>query len=91
MGDWRQIQPFGKIFADQAVGILIGRSLPWAVRAGEIDVDLQALGKDFMARHLLALVVGQRFSHARRDMAELSRERFQRGLGRTAAQLGQQR
>lgn len=60
MRDRSQIQTYGKVLTDQTVGILIGRPLPGAVRIGEIDVDLQLLGKYLVARHLLALIVGQR-------------------------------
>lgn len=89
MGNRRQIQSIGKILADQAVGILVGRTLPGAVRIGEIDVDLRALGPDLVMRHLPALIVSQRLFHGERDMAELAREAFQRGLGRAVTQLDQ--
>ena len=89
MGNRRQIQPLGKILADQAVGILVGRPLPGAVRIGEIDVNLDALGQDLVTRHLPALIVSQRLFHGERDMAELAREAFQCGLGRAVTQLDQ--
>lgn len=74
MGDRCQSQTFGKVFTDQTVGILIGRPLPGAVRIGELDLDLQSLSQHPVAPHLFALIVGQRFPHARRDITELADE-----------------
>ena len=88
MRNRRQIQPLGQIFTDESVGILVGRPLPRAMRVGEIDVDLQAPGQDFMTCHLLALIVSQRFPHAGRDMAEFVGEGFRGGLCRAVMQLG---
>jgi len=67
LGDRRQIQPLGKILADQAIGILVGRPLPGAVRVGKIDVDLDALGENLVAGHLPALIVSQRLFHGVTD------------------------
>lgn len=41
------------------------------LRIGEIDVDLQSRSQRLVARHLFALIVGQRLSHARWDMRNL--------------------
>ena len=55
------------------------------MRIGEKDIDLDAPGEDFMARHLLALIVSQRLFHDQPNMPKLAREAFQRGLGRAVA------
>lgn len=90
MRDRRQIQTFGKVVPDQTFGILIGRKFSGTVSIGKIDVDLQSLGQHLVAGHLFALIVGQRLSHARRDMTELAGEGFQGGLGSIVAQFGHQ-
>jgi len=79
----------GKIPADQAVGVLIGRPLPGVVRISEIGVDLDALSQNLVASHLPALIAGQRLLHAERGMAEFARETFQSSLDRAATQLDQ--
>ena len=90
MRDRRQIQPLRQVLTDQAVGILVGRPLPGTVRISEIDVDLQPLGQQLVARHLLALIVGQRLSHTRWDVAELAGEGLEGGFGGAIAQLRHQ-
>ncbi len=48
LGDQRQVHALGQVFANQAVGVLVGGPLPGAVWIGEEDLDLQPLGQGFM-------------------------------------------
>ena len=58
----RQVRPFGQVLPQQPIGVLTGTALPRAVRIAEVDLHARALGEALMARHLAALVVGQRLA-----------------------------
>ena len=85
----REVRALGQELADQPVGVLAGAALPGAVRVAEVHhhagVDCQ-LG---MARHLLALVVGQGLAHGFGNAAQLGGEAFQGGGSRRIGQLDQ--
>ena len=50
-----QVGALGEVLAQQAVGVLVGAALPWAVRVGEVDLNagvdrqLGVLGEFFAA------------------------------------------
>ena len=48
----------GEVLAQQAVGVLVGVALPWAVRVAEVDLHVQGGGDSAMQGRLAALVPG---------------------------------
>lgn len=55
-----QVGAFGEVLPEQPVGVLVGASLPGAVRVAEVDPHVQC-GRDLaVQRELGALVPGQR-------------------------------
>jgi hypothetical protein len=56
--------PLGQILAQQAVGVLIGAALPGGM--GEVNAQARERGQFLVARHLLALVIGQGEAQRRR-------------------------
>ena len=62
--------PKGQILAQQAVGVLIGAALPGGM--GEVNAQARERGQFLVARHLLALVIGQGEAQ-RRQQAKPSR------------------
>jgi len=56
-----QVGPFGQVLTQQAIGILVGPTLPGAVWIGKEDLDREAVGEPFVFRHLFTTIVGQRF------------------------------
>jgi len=56
--------PKGQILAQQAVGVLIGAALPGGM--GEVNAQARERGQFLVARHLLALVIGQGEAQRRR-------------------------
>jgi len=82
----RQVGAFGQVLADQSIGVLAGSALPGAMRVTEVHHHA-GVGRQFgMARHLLALVVGQGLAHRFGNAAQLGREAFQ---GRGGCRIGQ--
>jgi len=57
----RQVRALGQVLAQQPVRVLIGPSLPRAVRISKEDLDRESLGQLRVLRHLLPTVVGQGF------------------------------
>jgi hypothetical protein len=54
-----QVGAFGQILSDQAVGVLVGASLPGTMRITEVHGDAGRLGEFPMVGHLLTLIIGQ--------------------------------
>jgi hypothetical protein len=52
--------PYGKVLAQQAIGVLITAALPWRVRICEVDLQSGLLLDALVVKHLVALVPGQR-------------------------------
>src|SRR6266568_4425454 len=50
---------FGKVLAEQAVGVLVGAALPGAAGVAEVDGDPGVDSEAFVLCHLRALVPGQ--------------------------------
>ena len=55
----RQVRALGEVLAQQPVRVLIGASLPRAVRIGKEDLDREPLGQLRVLGHLFPSVVGQ--------------------------------
>ena len=55
----RQVGSLGKVLSQQTVGVLIGSSLPWALRITEVDIDIGRERKSSMIRKFLTPVPGQ--------------------------------
>ena len=55
-----QVRALGQVLADQSVGVLAGAPLPRAVRVTEVHHHTRVGCQLSVARHLLALIVGQR-------------------------------
>ena len=58
---YRQIGSLGEILPEQAVGVLVGASLPWTARFTEVDIDVRHQAELAMIRELLAAVPGELF------------------------------
>src|SRR5207247_6127259 len=50
---------FGKVLAEQSVGVFVGAPLPWAAGVAEVDRDPGVDSEAFVLRHLRALIPGQ--------------------------------
>jgi hypothetical protein len=70
----RQIGALGQVAAHQAVGVLVGGTLPGAVGITEEDRHVQGAGELQVPGHLGAAVVSQRLAKRRRDLAEAALE-----------------
>src|SRR4051812_13244087 len=54
-----------EVLAQQSVGVLVGRSLPWRMRVAEEDASAAAGFDLLVQRELAALVPGERLSEGR--------------------------
>ena len=52
----------GQVLAQQAIRILIGATLPGAIRIGKEDLDREPLSQALMLGHLIASIIGQGFA-----------------------------
>lgn len=73
----RRIGAFGQVLANQAIGVLVAATLPWAVRIAKVHGHAGADGQLFVQRHLFALVVGERLAQGLGNGAKLVREGLQ--------------
>ena len=85
----RKVRALGQVLAAQAVGVRAGAALPGAVRVTEVHHYACVGSQIVMARHLLALVVGQGLAHRLDDVAQPGREALQRRGRRRIGQLDQ--
>ncbi len=85
----REVRALGQVLADQPVGVLTRAALPGTVRITEVHHHAGVDRQLSMARHLLALVVGQRLAHRLGNAAQLGREAFQCRGRRRVGQLDQ--
>jgi len=90
LGVARQVGPLGQVLAQQAIGILVGPTLPGAVGIGKEDLDRETVRQPLMFRHLFAPIVGQCFPQRGMDMSELLGEPLVRTDGICAGHSGQQ-
>jgi hypothetical protein len=52
-----QVCSLGKVLSEQAIGIFVDTSLPWALRIGKVNFYAGRLGQALVLGHLLALIV----------------------------------
>src|SRR5215218_3094248 len=55
-----QIGAFREVLTQQSVGVLVGATLPWAMRIAEVDLDACIDLETSMLGHLGSLIPGQR-------------------------------
>ena len=70
LGVARQICSLGEVLAQQAIGILIGSTLPGTMRIGKEHLDRESLSQMFMLGHLLPSIIGQGFPQRSGDVPE---------------------
>ena len=70
----REIRALGQVLAHQAVGVLVGATLPRAVGVTEVHRDARAAAQLLVHGHLSALVVRHALAHGWRDPQQLVRE-----------------
>lgn len=81
-----EIGAFGKVLAQQPIGILVGAALPRTLRVAEVDLHA---GVDFQARilrHLRALIPGARPSQLLRQGGDCARNGIPHRLGSVSGQ-----
>src|SRR5665647_1488215 len=66
----RQIRTLWQELANQSIGVLIGASLPWAVRITEIHRNPRVGTELLVVGHLCAPVIGQGLAHGLRHCTE---------------------
>jgi hypothetical protein len=71
-----QVCALGQVLADQTIDIFIATALPGTMRVTEVDRYASALGDFGMARHLAALVIGERLARRQRHAVQGSAEAF---------------
>ncbi len=76
-----QISSLGEVLPEQAVGVFVDATLPWAVRIGKVDFHTGGSSQALVLGHLLALIVRQRKALLRLDTIEDMAEATERGLG----------
>ncbi len=72
----RQIGAFGQVLANQAVGVFIAATLPWAVGIAKVHGHSGVDGQLFVLLHLFALVVGEGLAQGSGNGAHFVREVF---------------
>ncbi len=86
----RQVSALRQVLSQEPVGVLAGPSLPGAMGVAEVDLHPGLGGQLGMARHLFALVIGQRLAHRFSNAVELKGVTRQGGGGGGIVHLGQQ-
>jgi len=64
LGVARQVSALGQVLVQQAIGVLVGAALPWAVGIRKEHPDRESLG------HLFPTIIGQRFAQQRGHVPE---------------------
>lgn len=77
-----QVHAFGQVLSHKAIRVLVGASLPRAVRVTEVHRHARVLGELFVQCHLFALVVRQALAHGLDNALQLVREGLH-DVGRT--------
>ena len=77
-----QVCAFGQVLSHKAIRVLVGASLPRAVRDTEVHRHALVLGELFVQCHLFALVVRQALAHGLGNAQQLIREGLH-DVGRT--------
>src|SRR3989304_9150609 len=81
-----EVGALGKVLAEQSVGVLVGATLPWAVRVAEVDLDASVDPELSVLGHLRPLVPGQRSPELLGQGADGIGDRVAHGLGAVAGQ-----
>ena len=76
-----EVRTLWEVLSEEAVSVLAGPSLPGATGVAAVDLDPGLGGQLGMARHLFALVIGQRWAHRFSNAVELKRVTRQGGGG----------
>ena len=66
----RQVRTLGQVLTQQPIRVLVGATLPGAVRIGKEDLDREALGQALVLGHLFPAIIGQRFAQQRGHVPE---------------------
>ena len=90
LGVAAEIGAFGEILPDQAVGVFVAGSLPWAVGVGEVDLDAGVPRQLGVAGHFGPAVVGKRLAQSRGDGIEGALESTAGGIGIERVHAGKQ-
>jgi hypothetical protein len=79
----RQVRAFGQVLAQQAIRVLVGATLPGAIRIGKVDLDREPLGQLLVLSHFFPTIIGQRFAQQCRHVPEFLGEALSstRGIG----------
>src|SRR4051812_10667652 len=83
-----EIDAFWKILAQQSVGILVGATLPWAVRITEIDLDTSVDPQACVLSHLSSLIPSQRPAQLLRQGDDRARNGVAHRLGTVSGECG---
>ena len=59
LAEQAEVGALGQVLSHVAVGVRTGTALPWAVRVTEVNLHAGLRSQIEVARHLLALVVGE--------------------------------
>ena len=70
----RQVGTLGQVLAQQSIRVLVGATLPGAVRIGKKDLDGEPFRQARVLSHLFPPIIGQRFTQQSRHMPEFLRE-----------------
>jgi len=70
LGIARQVRPLRQILPQQAIGVLIGATLPWAMWIGKEHLDGEPLGQPLVLGHFFASIISQRFAQRSWHMFE---------------------
>ncbi len=57
----RQVGSLGEVLSEQTIGVLVGTTLPRALRIAEVNINVGRQAKPSMIGEFLAAVPGQRF------------------------------
>ena len=68
---YRHVGAFGEVLSEQAISVLIGTPLPWALRITEVDIDVGRQAEPAMVREFLAPVPGQGLVELGRQLPRL--------------------
>src|SRR5712692_4182535 len=87
----REVGLTREVLSQQAIGVLVRTSLPWASRIAEVDLHVGRDGELFVMCHLHATVPGQCCLQLRRKLIDLLRYGVDDLRGVLAADLRQHR
>src|SRR6478735_9213086 len=83
-----EVGAFGKVLAQQPIGILVGAALPWAVRIAEVDLYAGVKLEACMLGHFSALIPSQRPTQCLRQGDDRARNGLAHRLGTMSGEWG---